>query len=177
MNRDVVCQLPPEAGHPPYIVARLKKPAYGMNDATGRWWNTLDKALCIYGMVLTRADRCCYVLYSIQSRERTGNQNNSTLWHDTSNISTQPRVRTEATAAFEKMLHPIAGSPATGKSVADIINLSVHDLFGTGGTEMEQRVLPRLRKDVQLGSGDWNDVTFTRTKNSLDEGSSIRNKY
>ena len=33
VNRDVVCQLPPEAGHPPYIAARLKKPAYGMNDA------------------------------------------------------------------------------------------------------------------------------------------------
>ena len=25
VNRDVVCQLPPEAGHPPYIAARLKK--------------------------------------------------------------------------------------------------------------------------------------------------------
>ena len=34
VNRDVVCHLPPEAGHPPYIAARLKKPAYGMNDAT-----------------------------------------------------------------------------------------------------------------------------------------------
>ena len=33
VNRDVVCQLPPEAGHPLYIAARLKKPAYGMNDA------------------------------------------------------------------------------------------------------------------------------------------------
>ena len=33
VNRDVVCQLPPEAGHPPYIAARLKKPAYGMNGA------------------------------------------------------------------------------------------------------------------------------------------------
>ena len=33
VNRDVVCQLPPEAGLPPYIAARLKKPAYGMNDA------------------------------------------------------------------------------------------------------------------------------------------------
>ena len=33
MNRDVVGQLPLEAGHPPYIVSRLKKPAYGMNDA------------------------------------------------------------------------------------------------------------------------------------------------
>ena len=29
VNRDVVCQLPPEAGHPPYIAASLKKLAYG----------------------------------------------------------------------------------------------------------------------------------------------------
>ena len=34
VNRDVVCQLPPEAGHPPYIAARLKKRAYVMNDAS-----------------------------------------------------------------------------------------------------------------------------------------------
>ena len=33
VNRDVVCQLPPEAGHPPNIAAILMKPAYGMNDA------------------------------------------------------------------------------------------------------------------------------------------------
>ena len=38
VNRDVVCQLPPEAGHPPYIAAGLKKPAYGMNDAPPRRW-------------------------------------------------------------------------------------------------------------------------------------------
>ena len=64
MNRDVVCQLPPEAGHPQYIAARLQKPAYGMTDAPRRYWNILDKALCSYDMVPTRADRCCYVLYS-----------------------------------------------------------------------------------------------------------------
>ena len=74
VNRDVVCRLPPVAGHPPYIAARLKKPAYGMNDAPRRWWNILDKALCSHGMVPTRADRCSYVLYSVQSRERTQNQ-------------------------------------------------------------------------------------------------------
>ena len=27
-----------------------------MNDAPRRWWNILDKALCSYGMVPTRAD-------------------------------------------------------------------------------------------------------------------------
>ena len=62
VHRDVVCQLPPEAGHPPYIAARLKKPAYGMNDAPRRWWNILDGALRSYGMIPTQAERCCYVL-------------------------------------------------------------------------------------------------------------------
>ena len=73
VNRDVVCQLPPEAGHPPYTAARLKKLACGMNDVSRRWWNILDKALRGYGMIPTQADRCCYMLYSIQSRERAWN--------------------------------------------------------------------------------------------------------
>ena len=67
VNRDIVCQLPPEAGHPPDIAARLKKLAYRMNDASRCWWNIMDKALCSYGMVPTRADRCCYVFYSNQT--------------------------------------------------------------------------------------------------------------
>ena len=62
---------------------------------------------------------------------------------------------------FFLTLDPIAGSPATGKFVAGITNLFVDDLFGTGGNEMEQRVLTRLRKDFQVGSEDWNDVAFT----------------
>ena len=56
VNRDVVCQLPPEASYPPYTATRLKKPAYGMNDAPRHWWNILDKALYSYGMLPTRAD-------------------------------------------------------------------------------------------------------------------------
>ena len=55
----------------------------------------------------------------------------------------------------------MAGSPLTGKSVAGIINLFVDDLFRTGGSEMEQRVLTRLRKYFHFGSEDWNDVAFT----------------
>ena len=38
VNRDVVCPLPPEAGHIPDIAAGLKKPAYGMNHAPRRCW-------------------------------------------------------------------------------------------------------------------------------------------
>ena len=60
-------------------------------------------------------------------------------------MSTKPCDRTEADAAFEKMLDPIAGSPATGNSVVGIVDLFVDDLFGTVGTEMAQRVLARLR--------------------------------
>ena len=105
VKRDVVCQLPPEAGHPPYIAARLQNPAFGMKDVSRHWWNILDKALCCYGLVPTRAERCCYELYSVQSRERTWKRNNCTHRHD---------------AVFEKMLDPVAGSPATGKSVAGI---------------------------------------------------------
>ena len=70
-----------------------------------------------------------------------GNTNNTTQWRDTGNISVTPRVTTEADDAFEKMLDPIARSPATGKSVVGIINLFVDDFFGTSGTEMEHRVL------------------------------------
>ena len=60
----------------------------------------------------------------------------------------------------KKTLDPKVGSPATGKSVARIINLRVADLVGTGGNEVEQRVLTRLRKN-QVGSEDLNDVAYT----------------
>ena len=87
------------------------------------------------------------MLYSIQSRERTWKQNYPTRCHD---------------AAFEKMLDPIAGIPATKNSRVGIF--FVDDLFGTSGTEIEQRVLARLRKYFHGGAEDWNDVTFTRQR-------------
>ena len=61
---DVVCQLPPEAGKPWYLAARLKKPAYGMNDAPRKWWNRLDAAVKAMGLLPARADRCTYVSYA-----------------------------------------------------------------------------------------------------------------
>ena len=73
----------------------------------------------------------------------------------------ESRARSKRDAAFDKMLDPIEGSPATGKSVAGIINLFVVYQFATGGTEMEQRVLARFSKDFQVGLEDWNDVLFT----------------
>ena len=49
-DQDVVCQLPAEAGKPWYLAARLKKPAYGMNDAPKNWWNRLDAAVKAMGL-------------------------------------------------------------------------------------------------------------------------------
>ena len=48
-TRDVICQLPKEAGHPPWIAARLKKPAYGLNDAPRRWWKPSPSTRCWRG--------------------------------------------------------------------------------------------------------------------------------
>ena len=45
---NVLTALPKEAGYPPHMAARVKKPAYGFNDAPRP----------------TRGDRCTYVLYS-----------------------------------------------------------------------------------------------------------------
>ena len=47
----------------------MKKSAYGLNDAPRLWWNKLDRALRTMGLVPTRADRCCYVLYSKKKQQ------------------------------------------------------------------------------------------------------------
>ena len=107
VNRDVVCQLPPEAGHPPFIAASLKR-AYGMNDAPRRSWNFLDKALCCYGMIPTRADRFCHVLYSTQTCVPNWNKTCSTQVSVTNDISLKSCVRSQGDDALE-------GSPDAGK--------------------------------------------------------------
>ena len=53
----------------------------------------------------TRADRCCYVLYSIQSRERAWEhwgQGTIAQQHGTGDALTESRERAEMEAAFEK---------------------------------------------------------------------------
>ena len=148
MNRDVVCQLPPEAGHPPCISARLKKPAYVMNAATRRRWNVLDKALRSYDMFPHEpidAVTCCIRYSRVSELGNTGDKGPS---HSSTAQETPSLIRVSDQIwklHLQRTLDLIAGSPATGKSVAGIINLFVDDLFGTGGNEMEQRVLTRLR--------------------------------
>ena len=163
VNRDVVCQLLPEAGHPPKIAERLKKPAYGMNDVTRRWWNILDKTLRSYGTVPTRDDQCCYMPYSIQSPEQAWEH-----WGQRTIAITKSREQSEVEAAFGKKN---AGSHSWKSSYEGIINLSVDDLFGTGGNEMEQRVLTRLRQAVEPQSrtnNRSNDLPVAKKHKSMD---------
>ena len=107
-------------------------------DAGGTFW---DEELCSSGMIPTRADRCCCVLYSTQTCKPNWNKRCSKQVDSTIDISLKSRARSEGDASFERMLDPVEGSPATDTSVARIIKIFVDDLFGTRGTEMEQRVL------------------------------------
>ena len=68
VNRAVVCQVPPEAGHPPFSAARLKKPAYGMNDASRRWWNILQSASMAWFPHEPIDAMACCMLYSRVSK-------------------------------------------------------------------------------------------------------------
>ena len=56
-NRDVVCQLLPEAGYKPWLGGRLIGSAYGPKDTPRLWWNRLDKTFRTLGMAPTR-DSC-----------------------------------------------------------------------------------------------------------------------
>ena len=168
MTRIVMLHVnwPPEGGHPPKVAARLKKPAFGMNDAPRRWWNILDKALRLYGMVPTRAG------YSVQSRGRAWEhwgQRAIAQQNGTTDAFTDSREQVEA--AFEKKkktLDPHTWKSSNRKSVAGIINLFVDDLFGTGGNEMGQRVLTRLRKIFPSWFRRLQRCSLYRTENSLD---------
>ena len=85
--RDVICQLPPEAGYPPYIAARLKRPAYGLNDAPRRWWNIIDKGLRSYGMAPTRATVAA--MFSIRTRVSELQNKLSMSWRTQIRVSEQ----------------------------------------------------------------------------------------
>ena len=75
-TRDIICEIPKECGYPPHIGARMKKSAYGLNDAPRRWWQVVDKALLSYGLVPTRADRCTYILYGDQKHSSAMTKSN-----------------------------------------------------------------------------------------------------
>ena len=91
-DRDVVCQLPPEAGKLWYL-ARLKKPAYGLSDAPRKWWNRLDAAVKSMGLLPVRADRCTYITYADVKKKKA-----KQVAHASGD--------SEATQSFEQTGHP-----------------------------------------------------------------------
>ena len=80
---------------------------------------------------------------------------------DTGDILNKPRVRTETDAAYEKCWIPWR-EVQLQENPRQVVLIFLWIIFSeTGGTEMEQHVLARLRKHFHVGSEDWNDVTFT----------------
>ena len=77
------------------------------------------------------------MLYSLQSRKQAWEhwiQGAIAQQNGTKDAFTEPRERSEMEAAFENTLDPIAGSPATGKSMPGIINCLVDDKWKRNGT-------------------------------------------
>ena len=161
-SRKVICELPKEAGHPWYMVAVMKKPAYGLNDAPRRWWNIIDEALRSYGCVPTRADRCTYVLYhdDVSSsgaplrrpRKHESNSND----HPPTPLSVMKTLED----AVEYLMDPVTGSNCKGRKVAGTVCLHVDDLFMSGNDYFQKQVMASIRRDFQVGSEDKNDIMF-----------------
>ena len=180
-DRQVVCQLPPDVGAPPGTVAKLVRPAYGLNDAPRRWWNKIDQSLRTYGMIPTRADRCTYVLYgpkqkqvhfadSDQKVSQPGQPDGGPISEeiqpqDKSLLREYAHLVTMTEEESEKMLEylldPITGSPARNREVHGVLCLHVDDLFFAGDSVFEKQIIDNIAKDYQIGSRDKDDVTFT----------------
>ena len=130
-SRDVICQILKAAGHPPYIGARLKRPAYGLNDAPRRWWNVVDKALLSYGLVPTRAGRCTYVLYSDGKKNATSTSSKGIAGS---------RPLTTIDEAVDFLMDPIARNNAQGREVHGFVCLHVDDLYMGGDDHFVKQV-------------------------------------
>ena len=125
-------------------MAKLVRPAYGLNDAPRRWWNKIDKSLRDYGINPTRADQCTYLLYSqkekhvsfsegqflAQGIEVEEIQSKGSLVREFANMVNWNDENSER--MLEYLLDPITGSPARNKNIEGVLCLQVDDLFYTG---------------------------------------------
>lgn len=141
-SQDVICQNPLEAGHPSWIAARMKKPAYGLNDAPRCWWSIVDKALLSYGLVPTRADRCTYVLYGKKS------------------ASAEAQLKKNEPQSMESAIpsRSIAGNSAKGREVRGVVCLRVDDLCAAGDEVFRKTVIGSIKRDFAVGSADTDDI-------------------
>ena len=140
-TRDIICQIPPEMGYPPHIGARMKKPAYGLNDAPRR-------SLIRHGLVPTRADRCTYVYYGRQLPKPAL-------------VSEKKSSNTfDLEGAVDYLMDPVSGNNAKNRQVHGARSLHVDELLMTGDDVFEKEIMGRLRRDFQVGSEDKNDCLF-----------------
>jgi len=146
-TRDIICEIPAECGYPPHIGAKMKKSAYGLNDAPRRWWQVVDKALLSYGLVPTRADRCTYILYGEKKSSTTMSKK-------------KPSENLNLEDALELLMNASVRNNSQGRKPEGFICLHVDDLYMAGSPEFEQRVLTKIRKDFNVGSEDKNDIMF-----------------
>ena len=161
--REVVCQLPPEMGYPPYIGAYLKKPAYGMNDAPRRWWNRIDKSLHDYGMVPARADRCCYLMYGPKVSSGTRPYSHRQPTHEAKQSHDLKKMALDLQSEegfLEYILDPVTGSPSRGKQTEGFVCLHVDDLFASGTPKFLASLKEKLKKDYQIGSETYDNIMF-----------------
>ena len=149
-TRDIICQLPPEYGYPPYMGARLKKPGYGVNDAPQRRWQIIDGAILRYGLIPTRADRCTYILYEDKPKSRIPATAVRSAKTDMNTIE----------QAIEHLLDPVSQNNAQGRKPHGFICLHVDGLFMGGDKVFEDKILASIRKDFNVGSEDKNDIMF-----------------
>ena len=155
--RNVVCQLPPEMGLPPYMGAVLVKPAYGMNDAPRRWWNRLDGSSQRYGLTQTRADQCCYVMYD-KKLPRTAPAAGTK--GDRPNVERQSSTSDTIESLLEYLLDPVSGSPSRGKHATGYICLHVDDLFASGTPEFLKWLEKMILTEYEIGSLATDNIMF-----------------
>jgi hypothetical protein len=129
------------------MVGKMIKSAYGLKDAPRKWWNRVDGALLKTGVVPTRADRCCYVLYDDDPKAQV-------------KPFKEPLSQKNIETAAEYLFDPIHGSNAVGKKVIGIICLHVDDLFLTGTKKFHEKVVSAIRKEFEIGSEDEDDILF-----------------
>ena len=150
-TRNILCELPKESGQPWYMVARMKKPAYGLNDAPRRWFNVVDKELRSAGCTPTRGDRWTYVLYSRTHKLSASSKSSKNITYDAGTFDS---------AALDQLLDPFTGNNSNGYRPCGIVSLHVDDLFMVGNAEFKNTVIAHLKSKFQIGSEDLNDVTF-----------------
>ena len=119
-------------------------------------------------MIPTRADRCSYVLYSIQSRERVGNTGDKgaiAQQNGTKDAFIESRDRSDMEPAFEKKhwIPSLEVQLQENSWQESSINLWMISLEQVE-TKWNNAFKPDSEKISQVGSEDWDDVTFTRQR-------------